>query len=316
MLNTKPLYEKGIIRDRKMLTQSQFSQIQFSSVLHEFEVFYNVAKAINFVDDSIIQLSTDGMKIVVEESKSIQAALYVTRSCFSEYRMAQPKRKMHSNDDDAEDVEQPVVSFGLNLKAFTDCLSLLVGSGYDSNLKIIYKGDGAPLVLILKQHGDDDLVTECSVKTMEPLEMLDFELDEEQSCSKVNVKGPEFFMLLSEIDKNCNEVEVSLSPNDPHFKLTIFGEISAESCVEITDNSDMLISFQSSTTTTNRYNFAHFKLVMRTLALASQVSLITNRNGLLKIQVKIANPDNSDIFVEYFIMSQCDTDDTQDLTDE
>ncbi|XP_055551058.1 cell cycle checkpoint protein RAD1 [Wyeomyia smithii] len=315
MLNTKPLYEKGLIRDRKMLTQSQFSQIQFSAVLNEFEVFYNVAKAINFVDDSTVQLSTDGVKIVVEESKTIQAALYVTRGCFSEYKIAQRKRKLQPNDE-TEDAEEPVASFGLNLKAFTDCLSLLIGSGYDSNLKIIYKGEGAPLMVIQKHHGDDDLVTECSVKTMEPLEIVDFDLEDEQSCSKVNVKGPEFFLLLSEIDKNCDEVEMFLSPNNPHFKLTTFGEVSTESCVEITDNSDMLISFQSSRTSNNRYNFAHFKLVMRTLALASQVSLHTNKNGLLKIQVKIANPDNFDIFVEYFIMPQCDDGGTPDEADE
>lgn len=52
MLNTKPLFAKGVVLNRKMLTQSQFSQIQFSAVLNNYTMFYNVAKAVNFVDVS------------------------------------------------------------------------------------------------------------------------------------------------------------------------------------------------------------------------------------------------------------------------
>lgn len=53
MLNTKPLLERGVLLNRKMLTQSQFSQIQFSAVLNNYTMFYNVAKAISFVDVSV-----------------------------------------------------------------------------------------------------------------------------------------------------------------------------------------------------------------------------------------------------------------------
>lgn len=54
MLHTKPLLAKGVLHNRKMLTQSQFSQIQFSAVLNSYTMFYNVAKAINFVDVSVL----------------------------------------------------------------------------------------------------------------------------------------------------------------------------------------------------------------------------------------------------------------------
>lgn len=246
------------------------------------------------------------MKLVVEDSKSIQATAYITKACFSEYKIAQPKRKLGA-DEEADDSEV-LTSFGLNLKVFTDCLSMFMDGDYDSSMKMLHKGEGAPLVVILDRRCEDNLITECSVKTMEALEILDFDSDEEQVCSKVSIKGQEFFALLSEMDKNSREIEVFLSPDSPHFKLSTYDELGSESCFEITNSSDMLISFHSTETTSNRYQFAHFKLVMRTLALSSKIALRTNKDGLLGLQVMIENSDNSNIFVEYFVVPLCDGD--------
>ncbi|XP_058822195.1 cell cycle checkpoint protein RAD1 [Topomyia yanbarensis] len=304
MLNTKPLYSKGIIRDRKMLTQSQFSQVKFSAILNNYVTFYNVAKAINFVDVATVQLTNDGMKVVVEDAKSVQATAYVMRNCFSEYKLAHVKRKL--GPADVTDDDEPSTSFGLNLKAFTDCLSMFLESEYDSHMKMVHKGDGAPLVAILEQ-GEDYLITECSVKTMESPEVMDFDFDKDNVCSQVTVNGALFFALLSELDRNCDEIEVLLSPDSPSFKLSTFGELHSESNIEITDDSEMLISFQSTETTSHRYKFSHFKLVMGTLALASKVSLRTNKDGLLGMQVMIEISDSSQLFVEYFIVPLCES---------
>ncbi|XP_021705985.1 cell cycle checkpoint protein RAD1-like [Aedes aegypti] len=308
MLNTKPLLERGVLLNRKMLTQSQFSQIQFSAVLNNYTMFYNVAKAISFVDHATVQLSADGVKVVVEDCKSVQATAYITKACFSDYQLGQRKRKSTAMEDDREDADdnEPLTSFGLNLKVFTDCLSMFMDGDYDSSMKMLHKGEGAPLVVILERRCEDDLITECSVRTMEAQDILDFDFEEEHVCSKVSIKGQEFFALLSEMDRNSSEVELFLSPDAPHFKFSTFDELGSESSFEITNSSDMLISFHSTETTTNRYQFAHFKLVMKTLAFASKIALRTNKEGLLGLQVMIENSENSNIFVEYFVMPLCD----------
>ncbi|KXJ72461.1 hypothetical protein RP20_CCG017961 [Aedes albopictus] len=312
MLHTKPLLAKGVLHNRKMLTQSQFSQIQFSAVLNSYTMFYNVAKAINFVDNATVQLSADGVKVVVEDCKTVQATAYITKACFSEYQIAQPRKRkstaMDGEDHETADDNEPLTSFGLNLKVFTDCLSMFMDGDYDSTMKMLYKGDGAPLVVILERRCEDELITECSVKTMEALEILDYDFEEDQVCSKVSIKGQDFFALLSEMDRNCREVELFISPDAPHFKFSTFDELGSESSFEITNSSDMLISFHSTETTTNRYQFAHFKLVMKTLALASKIALRTNKDGLLGLQVMIENSESSNIFVEYFVMPLCDGD--------
>uniref|UniRef100_A0A182MB63 Checkpoint protein n=1 Tax=Anopheles culicifacies TaxID=139723 RepID=A0A182MB63_9DIPT len=281
-----------------MVTQSQFSQIQFQAVLNNFSMLYNVMKAVNFVDNAIVQLSNDGMKVIVEDAKSIQASAYITRACFSDYKLAITKPPSSDTGD-----TQPFIAFGLNLKVFTDCLSMFTSGDYNSSLKMIQKGTGAPLIVILEQHGEDSLITECSVRTMEPFDCMELDFEEEQQIvSKINVKGAEFFQLLSEMDRNCDEIEVAISPDAPHLMFHSFGELHSESSVEITNTSDMLITFSCTDASRNRYKFHHFRLAMRTLALASKVALRTNSEGLLGLQVMIENNDSSHIFVEYFIL--------------
>lgn len=302
MLNTKLLFEKGVVLNRKMLTQSQFSQIQFQAVLNHYGTFYSIMKAIHFVDNVTVQLTSDGVKIIAEEAKSVQATAYIMKNCFSEYKLILPRS---TNDDDEDD---PCTSFGLNLKVFTDCLSMFLGGDYDSSLKLLHKGEGAPLIVVLEQHGEDDLVTECSVKTMEPLEVLDFDFEDAHVFSRVNIKAPDFFALLSDLDRFCEEIEINLSPNN--FRLITLGELHNESNFEITNSSDMLISFNCTATSTNRYKAAHFRLVMKTLALGSKIALRTNKDGLLGMQVLIETGDNAQMFVEYFIMPLCEGDET------
>uniref|UniRef100_A0A182PMW8 Checkpoint protein n=1 Tax=Anopheles epiroticus TaxID=199890 RepID=A0A182PMW8_9DIPT len=293
----------GIILNPKMVTQSQFSQIQFQAVLNNFAMLYNVMKAVNFVDNAIVQLSNDGIKVIVEDAKSIQASSYITRACFSEFKLAIAKSASTEDSPNNPTATLPFISFGLNLKVFTDCLSMFTSGDYDSSLKLIQKGTGAPLIVILEQHGEDSLITECSVRTMDPFDCmeLDFE-DEQQIVSKLNVKGTEFFQLLSEMDRNCDEIEVVISQDAPHLMFHSFGELHSETSVEITNTSDMLITFNCTDASRNRYKFHHFRLAMRTLALASKVALRTNSEGLLGLQVMIENNDSSHIFVEYFIL--------------
>jgi cell cycle checkpoint protein len=109
-------------------------------------------------------------------------------------------------------------------------------------------------------------------------------------------------LLLHEINKNCEEIEFYLSPNVPYFRITTFGDLHAESSIEITNSSDILISFSCTTATKFRYKFHHIKLLMKTLAISSKVAIRTSKDGLLGLQVMIENIENSNLFVEYFIM--------------
>lgn len=284
MQNSKLLYEKGLVQHKSMVTQSQFSQCQFLAKLDNIKTFYTALKAVNFNQDANVVISEDGLKVVVEESKYVQATLYVTRACFSEFRLL-------SKDD---------VSIRLNLSVFTDCLSIFANP--DCCMKIIYKGSGAPLMLVLEQHDGDDLITEVSIKTKNIEEHLEYNIDEEDdSYNSLIVRGPDFAHLFTEINKGVEELQISISPKTPYFSITSLGMLQDESKVEIAKSSDMFISYHCSRETTARYRMTHIRLAMKALTVATKVALRTDRTGLLGLQIMALSDGDSQIYIEFFV---------------
>lgn len=276
--------EKGLVQHKSMITQSQFSQCKFLAKLDNIKTFYTAMKAINFNEDANIVISEDGFKAIVEESRYVQASLYVTRSCFSEFRML--------GDED--------VSIRLNLSVFTDCLSIFANP--DCCMKIIYKGAGAPLMLVLEQHDGNDLITEVSIKTKNIVEHLEYNIDEDdESYNSLIVRGADFSNLFSEIHKSVEELEISISPKAPYFSITSLGMLQDESKIEIAKSSDMFITYHCGSESKARYKMSHIRLAMKALTLATKVALRTDRTGLLGLQIMVLSEGDSQIYVEYFI---------------
>lgn len=284
MQHSKILYSKGLIKQKNMVTQSQLNQVQFLAQLDNIKTFYNSLKAINFNDDANIIISENGLKAIVEESKYVQASIYVTRACFSEFRLI--------NDEE--------ISIRINLSVVTDCLSVFASP--ECSMKIIYKGHGAPLVLVLEQHDGDDLITEMSIKTKSGEEHMEFAIDEEDAnFNSVVVRGSDFSNLLGEINKSVDVLEVLLSPRSPYFRLTTLGLVQSESNVEIAKTSDMFISFECRVATTTKYKMSHIRLTMKALSLASKVAMRNDSTGLLSFQMMVMADGDAQIYIEYFV---------------
>lgn len=267
-----------------MLTQSQFSQIQFVGKLDNLKAFYNSLKAINFNEDVNLILTEDGLRAIVEDAKYVQASVYVSRKCFSEYRLLRDEQ----------------LSIRVNLTVVCECLSIF--SGVDCSMKMIYKGDGAPLVFVLEQHGEDDLVTECSVKTKTGGDPIEFTIDEDDaSYNKIIVQGPEFSTLVTEINKSADELEINLSVNEPYFRMTTLGVVQSESIVEVAKTSDMILLFQCTATTLAKYKWTHFRMAMKAIALAMKIALTTDSSGLLALQIMVSGDLDAEIHIEFFI---------------
>lgn len=284
MQHSKILYSKGLIKQKNMVTQSQLNQVQFLAQLDNIKTFYSSLKAINFNEDANIIISENGLKAIVEESKYVQASIYVTRECFSEFRLI----------DDEE------ISIRINLSVVTDCLSVFASP--ECSMKIIYKGHGAPLVLVLEQHDGDDLITEVSIKTKTGEPQMDFVIDEDDvNFNSVVVRGSDFSNLLSEINKSVDVLELLLSPRSPYFRLTTLGVIQSESNVEIARTSDMFISFECRVASTTKYKMSHIRLTMKALSLANKVAMRNDSTGLLSFQIMVVAEGDAQIYIEYFI---------------
>lgn len=288
MHNSKVLYDKGIIKNLKMLTQSQItdSQIRFVGRMDNIKLFYSALKSVHFHNDVLIVWSDNGIKAVVQDAKYLQGSVYVNKSCFSEYSLLDE------------------TTIRINLGVLCDCLSIFANSGVDCSMKMIYKGDGSPLILILEQHGSDDLVTECSIKTKTYEEPLDFSINDDRGCNSIILRGTEFATLLNEINKAAEELEIFMSPKTPFFRLTVLGVVQSESKMEVAKSSEMIINFSCDNECSNKYRMSHIRGVMKSLSLATKVAIRTDSSGLLNLQLMIG--PNSQIYIEFFVTSLVD----------
>lgn len=112
-----------------MLTQSQLTQTQFYATLDHLKTFHSILRAIAFTESAVFQIGDQGIKIIVEEARTVQASAYIKKggNSFTEYRYK-------------EQNEEPVTSFSINLKVILEHLNMF--SEDDSQLKMLYKGEG------------------------------------------------------------------------------------------------------------------------------------------------------------------------------
>lgn len=283
MHNSKILYDKGLIKNLKMLTQSQIteSQIRFVARMDNIKLFYSALKSVHFHNDVMMGWSDNGLKAVVQDAKYLQGTVYVNRSCFSEYNL----------------LEDTIIR--INLAVLCDCLSIFANSGVDCSMKMIYKGDGSPLILILEQHGSDDLVTECSIKTKTYEEPLEFTMNEDDGFNTIILRGTDFATLLNEVNKSAEELEIFMSPRTPYFRITVLGVVQSESKMEVAKTSEMIITFACENECSNKYRMSHIRNVMKSLLLANKVAIRTDSSGLLNLQLMMGL--NSQIHTQFFV---------------
>jgi hypothetical protein len=211
-----------------------------------------------------------------------------------------------------------VYQFGVSLSSFTDYLNSFIDND-SSSLKIIYFGPGSLLALNFVQtedrDSDDDddgessqIVTEYLLKVKNCSEPIDFEEPDEHIANTTILNGPDFYEILNDINRSNDELEIEIDANH-NVKLRSCGLLRYETNVDIPRSCDTILSGNLKQATKYRYKFSYIKLMLKTLALAQKISLRTFTDGLLKLQMVInAGDEDSQLFVEYYIVASCDED--------
>ncbi|XP_037940851.1 cell cycle checkpoint protein RAD1-like [Teleopsis dalmanni] len=287
MQHSKILYEKGILKNLNMLTQSQYSNFKFVGRLDNIKTFYSGIKALNFGEYGSFQITDDGFRVTVENGKTIQASLFITMSCFSEYHV------------------DGIVNFSINMNVISECLGIF--SATNCSIKMFYKGHSAPLIIVLEPHDEDNITTECAIKTTNYEEPIDFSLDEDNpSLNVIFIRGPDLSNIFHELDKAAEEIEITLSPRRPHFKIDTLGVMQSEASIEVAKTSDMMMLFNCRETTTARYNSSQIRLTLKALSVASKVAIKTDSSGLLEMHFMMQSEDRAEMYVQFYITPQAD----------
>ncbi|ELT99083.1 hypothetical protein CAPTEDRAFT_116275 [Capitella teleta] len=194
----------------------------------------NILKAVHFKDTAIIFASENGLKVTVEDCKCVQANAFLQSSLFQEFV-----------------IKEEQVTFKINLTVLLECLNIFGASsipGATTALKMCHEGYGTPLTLLLEENG---VLTDCSLKTLEPDETLDFNFLSTNVVNKIITKSECLKAAFSELDLSSDILEILMSPDEPYFRLSTFGNAGSIHS-EFPKESDLVESFQCNKTQANR----------------------------------------------------------------
>ncbi|KAJ8338976.1 hypothetical protein SKAU_G00357620 [Synaphobranchus kaupii] len=226
----------------------------------------NILKAISFKDHALFNATPNGLKVTVEDSKCLQANAFIQAEIFQEYT-----------------IQEDSVSFQVNLTVLLDCLTIFggnTGPGGTTALRLCYNGYGYPLTLFLEEGG---VVTVCKINTEEPEEPIDFEFCSTDVTNKVILQSDSLRDAFSELDMTSEILQITMSPSQPFFRLSTFGN-SGNAHYDYPKDSDMMELFQCTKTQTNRYKMSLLKPSTKALALSCKVSVRTDNRGFLSLQ--------------------------------
>ncbi|CAG4933436.1 unnamed protein product [Colias eurytheme] len=248
----------------------------------------SLLKAIQFQESAVFCAMQEGLKLTVEEGKCVQASAYVPADNFTEY---------HVRDD----VD---VVFKISIAVLTECLNIF-GSGEESSLKMYYRCDGSPLLLVLQPQSLNNVMTDCEIATQTADSVLELRDENAEEVAKLVLKAPAFLSLLADLERSCDIIELNLTPEHPNVSIVTYG-MQDRSCIDMPKSSDMVQSFTCEHAVTLKYQLHHIRLMMKALAVSTKVVVRCSSNGLLLLQLKLEKEDQRQMFSEFYIVPLLD----------
>ncbi|XP_048506176.1 cell cycle checkpoint protein RAD1 [Athalia rosae] len=256
---------------------------QLVAKLKNLKSVVQLLKSVNFKETATCLGSHNGLKVTVEDAKCMQASAYIPSVVFEEFNLKQD------------------VIFRINLSVLVECLSMFWGdiNTQDSSvaLQLFYEGIGHPVTVLIEEDG---IITDCSLKTQEPDELLDFNLSQDSVINKVLLKTELLRDVLSELDPTCDVLELLLSPDPPYLRISTDGA-AGECQIQVPRDSTLIEIFECNATASSCYKLAHVKPAMKPLSCATMVSIRTDECGLLCFQYMVKTEDGHTCYVEYYI---------------
>jgi len=277
------------------------SQYVFVATLESVKIFAQLLRCINFRESSTWFLSSNGIKVTVEDAKCVQINSFIKSEIFQEFFIRPP-------EVDTEDQED--LSFSVNLNVVLECLNMFGGVGDSSggsaspSLKICYSGYGHPLVLLLEDQG---VVTDCQIKTKEAEECLDFNFTNSKIISKIIINSEHLKDVFSELDTSSEYIEFLISPKDPKFQMRTTGP-AGDCLVSVPSSSAMIELFKCDSTSSARYRLAMLKYGIKPLGLSEKVSVRMDDRDFLCLQYMVRT-DDGPAFLEFYCAPEEDNPD-------
>ncbi|XP_078040838.1 cell cycle checkpoint protein RAD1 isoform X2 [Augochlora pura] len=270
---------------------SDTEHYKFVAKLGNLKTVVQLLKAINFNESATCFGTENGLKVTVEDSKCMQASAYIPSHVFQEFTLTED------------------VIFRISLNILVECLGMFWSNinapGKSVALQLFYKGTGHPVTILIEE---DDIIIDCSLKTQDPDELLNFHLEPENVLNTVILQTELLKDILSELDNTSDLIELLLSPSAPYFRISTAG-LAGICHIELPHDGDLVHNFQCTSTATTSYKLSHIKPAIKAFVYANKISLRTDTRGLLYFQHMVQTDEGQTCYIEYYISPVIDSND-------
>lgn len=285
----------------------------FTAVTDTVIPIITLLKCIAFKPRCVVRISSEGLKLTVEDSLSLQAHAFLDKDMFSFYRF-------NPSNEDSMDNENPStpIFFTVSLLAMLECFNIMNNDLKEKNFLInrklqqqnilrvggschlSYIGDGHPFVFIIQESG---MVTTCELTTFEKEDHTDIFLQNNMLNQKIIIKSESLYDAIQELEFSSSELlTIRSSPRHPHLRLSSIGTMGSV-IIDYPNERDVIEGFSCANVVENSYKFSMIRHSIHAMSSAIKVSIRTDENGVLSMQFMIETGEGKYSFVDFRILS-------------
>jgi len=250
-------------------------------------------RPLNIKERGNFSISKNGLKVTVEESKTMQFSSFIDCRLFDEFTL-------RSGSGDAEDSDE--MTFNLSIHTMMVCLEQL-GEDCHPYLKLCYEGYGKPLVLFIY---DEGVTIECMVKTRDAEDYMDFNFVNSAVLAKVIFTSKYFKDIITSLDTRSEFVLLKITDQSVKFTTsTVYGECD----IEVENDSDMIDLYTSNSPVFAKYQTRLLIQGFKALTASAKVSIRVDTRDCLCIQHLIETDDGGRGYLEFYCVPMAEEED-------
>ncbi|GAN03952.1 cell cycle checkpoint protein RAD1 [Mucor ambiguus] len=257
--------------------------VLFYAVIKNVKHVLKLIKALEFKNVVSLYIHDEGFILTVEDQRAVKAMAYFKLHLFQIFNLR-------------EGVNVPAL--GLPVDVLSNGLRIMLPASEATNVlqgandycEVIYDGTGSRL--IRESNSLQRQTMKCELIPFEPDEestQLQFEESSNEESQRMIMKSVWFKDLMNDLDSGYNKVSLTMSPNDPPFRVVAEGTdlLTEADCPQ---DSEPFINFVCNRELTFSYLYAHIVQCKRALDLSNEVSLEMYSNGALRLFFQIEGP--------------------------
>jgi len=261
----------------------------FISKLDNTRQFLHLLKALSFQDRVNVFISPNGLKVTVDEAKSMQMSAFVESTFFYEFLLRDGKGDVEGKAD---------VAFNVCLTTLLNCIEL--GQNDSTQLKICYQGYGNPLRLFIADQG---LTFDSVLNTREVEDCLNFNFTNSTVLAKIICSSEMFKDVVSSLNNAADYVTLQINETSIKFiSSTIYGD----SEVEVKCSSRMIESYKCVSAIKATFKLSLLKQGFKPLAFSEKLSLRVDSRDFLCIQHMMKVEGEGRGFAEFYCVPHND----------